>query len=481
MTPRNSAITLAAGSAAIACLVASLSLTTAASAGDFRAGAAKVDVTPPVGVSLDGPISKNGPVRSVHDALHARALVLDDGTTRVAIVICDACMIGQDVFDHAKSIVSESGGIRPDHLLMAATHTHAAPRAAHIGTGPIDEEYHQSLARRIAQAVLQAEKHLVPAQLGYGSFDKTGLIQCRRSLCEPGSVGPNPFGGTGERIKSVSGSSSAVLGPAGPVDPQVSLVSVQHADGRPLAVLGNFSVHYCGGYQRGAVSADYFGYFAESIEARLPSGRQTPVIGIMSNGTSGNTGSFSRSGRKYDPFEGMQIYGRMLADEAIDVIGTIEHRRELTLQMRETELELAVRRPDAQRIAWAEQVLADRDAKQVHRWTPVYAQEALHLSKFPAQMTIKLQAIRIGDLAIAAAPCEVFAETGLAIKQGSPHGATFTIELANGYGGYLPPREQHELGGYETWPARSSFLQVDAERKIREALLKLLRDLKTDR
>ncbi|MCP3694041.1 MAG: hypothetical protein GY917_17685, partial [Planctomycetaceae bacterium] len=72
------------------------------SAGTFRAGAATADITPANGVLLDGPISKNGPVTGVHDRLHARALVLDDGKTRVGIVICDACMIGRDVFDQAR-------------------------------------------------------------------------------------------------------------------------------------------------------------------------------------------------------------------------------------------------------------------------------------------------------------------------------------------------------------------------------------------
>ena len=85
-----------------------------------------------------------------------------------------------------------------------------------------------------------------------------------------------------------------------------------------------------------------------------------------------------------------------------------------------------------------------------------------------------LQAIRIGELGIAAIPCEVFAETGLAIKARSPLRPTFTIELANGYNGYLPTPEQHALGGYETWPARSSYLEVQAEPKIRSAVLGLL-------
>ena len=68
--------------------------------------------------------------------------------------------------------------------------------------------------------------------------------------------------------------------------------------------------------------------------------------------------------------------------------------------------------------------------------------------------------------------------TGLAIKKGSPHRFTFNMELANGYGGYLPTLEQHQLGGYETWPARSSFLEVGAEAKIRAEMLRLLSKVK---
>ncbi len=447
-------------------------------AGALRAGAARVDITPDRGVSLDGPISKNGPVTGVHDRLYARAVVLDDGATRLAIAICDACIVGPDVFDEAKSLVQAASGLPSNRMLMAATHTHAAPRTIHIATGPIDDEYHRTVARKIAEAVLQAEKNLAPAQLGFVSFEVPGLIACRRFLCKPGSVGPNPFGETGERIKSVAGTSTAVIEPAGPVDPEVSVVSIQYLDGQQLAVLANFSVHYCGGYRRGLVSADYFGYFARAIESQLKNDRPQPVVGIMSNGTSGNTGSFRRGGRHSAPFEAMQFYGNMLAEKVIGAMEKLHHEHELDLAMCETELELKVRRPSAERLAWAEQVLAHPGEKQPHPWTRIYAQEAIHLGRFPPTVSLKLQAIRIGRLAIAAAPCEVFAETGLAIKAESPHEATFTIELANGYGGYLPPRKQHELGGYETWPARSSFLEVDAETKIRETLLELLRKVK---
>jgi hypothetical protein len=402
-------------------------------------------------VSLDGPISKNGPVTGVHDRLHARALVLDDGDIRLAIVICDACMIGRDVFDAAKKTVHGETGLPINRMLMAATHTHAAVRAVHIGNAPADDEYHRFLARRIADSVIQAEKNLAPARIGFGSFNKPEFVRCRRFLCRPGSVDVNPFGKPGEQIKSVAGRSSAVIRPAGPVDPQFSVLSVQHADGKPLAVLGNFSVHYCGGYRRGLVSADYFGHYAESLQRQLNAGTgRPPFVGIMSNGTSGNTGSIQRGGKSYAP---------------------------LANATQESDLSLAVRHPDEKRLKWANDILAKPDGSHPHRWSKIYAQEALHLSKHPQTVTITLQAFRIGDAAIAAMPCEVFAETGLKIREQSPHRFTFAIELANGYGGYLPTLEQHQLGGYETWPARSSFLEVEAESQIRAEVLRLLRNV----
>ena len=74
-------------------------------------------------------------------------------------------------------------------------------------------------------------------------------------------------------------------------------------------------------------------------------------------------------------------------------------------------------------------------------------------------------------------PCEVFAEIGLELKRRSPLRPTFTIELANGYNGYLPSPEQHALGGYETWRATSSYLEVQASRKMTEALLEMLAEV----
>ena len=160
---------------------------------------------------------------------------------------------------------------------------------------------------------------------------------------------------------------------AGPVDPQFSVLSVRHVDGKQLVVMGNCSVHYCGGYQRGLVSADYFGHFATALQADLDAGDgHPPFVGMMSNGTSGNTGAIERNGRSYPPFEWMKVSSRILADETLQKLKTIEYRRNTPLAMHEEELTLAVRRPDSERLAWASKMQKVPPKDHPHRWTSVY-------------------------------------------------------------------------------------------------------------
>jgi hypothetical protein len=107
----------------------------------------------------------------------------------------------------------------------------------------------------------------------------------------------------------------------------------------------------------------------------------------------------------------------------------------------------------------------------------VYARETVLLDSYPREVDCVIQAMRIGDLAICAIPCEVFVEIGQELKQKSPFKPTFTISLANGYNGYLPTPEHHALGGYETWRARSSYLEVNASTQIVATLVRMLESL----
>lgn len=445
----------------------------------LRAGAAAVDITPPVGTSLDGVISKNGPVTGVHDRIFSRALVLADGDTRIAICVNDLCMVERSYFDRAKKIVFEKTGLPVDRILMTSTHTHAAPRVPYGRATDRDDLYYNQLVELMAAAIIQAEQNLAPAQIAWGSFDAGKYAACRRFLAEKGSVSLNPFGVAGEQIKSVAGQSKSIIQPAAPVDPQCSLLSVQHRDGTPLAILGNMSIHYCGGYQKGQISADYFGAYARHLtKKQTTENSHPPFVGMLSNGTSGNVGAVMKQDKKkYAAFEWIEEAGKQFAEQSLKVIDQLDHQSDWNIAMIEQELELGIRRPDAARLTWARDILEHPQQKTPHRWSKIYATEAVELSKYPPTEKIKIQAIRIGELGIVGLPCEVFTETGLAIKDQSPFKATFSMELANGSSGYLPTPAQHALGGYETWPARSSYLEIDAETKIRQTALKLLNQL----
>jgi hypothetical protein len=119
-------------------------------------------------------------------------------------------------------------------------------------------------------------------------------------------------------------------------------------------------------------------------------------------------------------------------------------------------------------------VMAKAEHPYMNTMEEIYALETVTLSEYPEKVPLILQALRIGDLGIAAIPCEVFVEIGLELKEKSPLKDTFTIQLANGYNGYLPTPEHHKLGGYETWRAKSSYLETEASPKIVETVMGLL-------
>jgi hypothetical protein len=444
----------------------------------FRAGAFAIDITP-----QELPVLVNGGVRErianqVHDPLHARCLVLDDDTVQLAIAVVDSCLIPRSLADEAKDMAAKDIGIPSERILISATHTHSAPSVYGCLGTDCDEKYARWLPGRIAEGIRRAQKNLEPARIGWAVGRDETNVYCRRFLMKSGTARTNVYSDKRQdRAQMNPGHNNPnTIQRTGPVDPDVTILSVQTRDGRPLALLGNYSTHYAGAP---ALSADYFAVFAGEIGRLIGAEGDKPLfVGIMSNGTSGdaNCNDYMRSERrKYDYIS----VGREVALAAFEAYKSIEYHNWVPLKMREQRLQLNVRMPNKQEVAKAREFAKTFVDRKPTSWEEVYAREIIKLFKMPATRELKLQAIRIGDLGIAAIPCEVYGSTGLAIKAASPFKTTMNISLANGCEGYIAPPEQHKLGGYTTWRARTSCLEELAEPKIKTAVVGLLVDAAT--
>ena len=455
----------------------------------LRAGAFAEDISP---TTFPTPVNgnmKGGFATSIHDPMHARCLALHDGKKEVFFCVVDACMIPREICEKAKEIASQKTGVPKSSMLISATHTHSAATMTPVFQSDPDPDYIATLPERIADGFVQAHENLEPAEMGWAFSSDPDDVFNRRWYMKTGETYENPFGSKNDRALMNPGLvSPKVSVPSGPVDQDVAVLAVRsRKDKRPLALLANYSLHYVGGYP--SISADYYGAFAEQITQRLKATDARYVgkpsfVGILSNGTSGNINNInfgSTLRHKQNPGEQLELVAGRVADAAQTAYDTIHWDALTTVDSVEEDIQLHVRKANDMELYNAKRLLDSTPKDKDGQWSDrkaIYAREALKLAEYPDDVPVKLQVFRIGDLSIAAIPCEVFVEIGRDLKMMSPFSRHFTISLANGYNGYLPTPEHHSLGGYETWRARSSYLEVSASVKITDYLKSMLSHLK---
>lgn len=443
----------------------------------FSAGAAVVDVSP-----IKFPIAVNGNMTSkmadkVITPVNARAIVMAQGETQIAMVVVDSCMMPRFLMDETKVMAEMRTGIAKNHIMISATHTHTAPASMSCLGTDADPEYQAYLRIKIVEAIETAQQQLRPAQVAFGSVDAKDFMAIRRWIRRPDKIATDPFGNPTVRANMHAGRIwDDVTGPSGPEDPDLTMVCLKGIDGKPIAMLANLSMHYFGGPP--AISADYFGMFCDQIETEVAGDRgdnPRSFVAILSHGCSGDIWRMDYTKQTPERFEKITIddYTKELSELAMNAYRDLKYVDVPKLAMSETRLNLAYRVPDAQRLQWAQQIVEKMGDRLPQTTEEVYAREQILLHEMQTG-EIVVQGIAIGEIAIATMPTETYALTGLKLKNQSPLKHTMVIELANGGDGYIPPPEQHVLGGYNTWAARSAGLEVNAEPKMTEAALRML-------
>jgi hypothetical protein len=200
---------------------------------------------------------------------------------------------------------------------------------------------------------------------------------------------------------------------------------------------------------------------------------------MMANGTSGDINNINF--RTPRPGQGPYVQMRRVAE---DVAGKVHaaldnaaYRNRITLAARFREPVIPCRRPSAEQIQWATQMLARPAPKPGQADLPyIYAQRTMGLKDYPESIPLALQVLRIGDVCIGTMPNEVFCEIGLEFRKRSPVQPAFLVSLTHGYFGYLPTARHHALGGYETWLG-TSRLEPQASEKMLNALLEMAKEV----
>ena len=454
----------------------------------LRVGTACVDVSPTV-----FPIQlRSGKSDYVHDPLHVRAVAFQNGKGRAVICLIDAIGIGREMSDLVKARAAIKTGWKTQEILICATHTHSAPKG---GEGmPGREAYEKLKYEKLEEAIVTAIESLEPAKVGFSSDEEPGEVRNRRWFLKPGTMPPNPLGEQ-DQVKT-NANRNHIVKPAGPVDPELCVIDVRTTRNKPLALIANYALHYVGGVPKkidhdgrevGMASADYFGEFSRIMPYRI-GGLNPPenFVSLMTNGASGDINNlvFTGSRAPRSPFEQIRIVASKTADAAWRAVKKIEaYETKPIIATRQREVNLPYREPNEREIKLAQDLLkrTSRERNEINKRTTSVASRTIEYSKpeHPRTEPVIIQALRIGEQAIVSMPFEVLVEIGLEIKAKSPFKRTFLIELANGGYGYLPPPNQHKLGGYETWLGTSRF-QPEASNLLINQLLEMLTEIKGD-
>jgi hypothetical protein len=431
-------------------------------------GRAAIDITPPIGTPMQAPQRPPFEVKlaeAAHDPLHVKAIVFAVGDHKAAIVVCDLTSIPVALVEAARKQIAATTDLDPLAVMISATHTHTAPQIRPRFVTKADEaarrktaEYVESLPGHIAEAVRLASERLVPAHASVAIGREETISFNRRYVMHDGTVQTSPSNAEAATV-------GRIVRPAGPIDPDVGVVTFDDDGGALLATLVNFAIHLdtMGGAKP---SAD----FPFQVNALLAGARDPDMLTVFTPGASGNI-------NHYDLLNPKNIHREKSAQES-SRIGTI-----LAAEVLRSYRRLQPIKTERLRVA-REVVRLEMPDEKGRALAARYGETSQF---FDGEVTVfnvngsqqfdaEVQAIVLGDeLAWVGFPGEMFVEHGLTLKQASPFRYTMIHTLANGSIGYVPDRKAYGHGAYEDTATRCA---PGAGEKLVDVAIRLIISLK---
>jgi hypothetical protein len=377
-----------------------------------------------------------------------------DKGTKVAIVACDVLFVERDFVDRAVAQIEKTTGIPAGNILVNATHTHHAPTTSTVHGYKREEEFTKRVEAAIVKSVEEANTKLPQG-------DCTMLYK----LGEEKTVGANSRVLLADNTIFWIGSMDDGVRHTGPFDPQLPVLAFRGADEKWRAVLFNHSTHTIGTRQPGVRSPSFYGLAAQELESQLGA----PVEFL--EGASGSTHNIT----------GIPV------DEAVRRM-----KRAVTEALSQAEPQtvnrlVSIKRPFEFKVRTFDESVEDQKVSSYcKKRAPAHAdgiikvfrdmREVLRDQQGKTRETW-VQVIALGDVALVGVPAEYFTIFGMDIKKRSPFKHTIVAELANDWIGYLPNREAHEFGGYQTWMGLHSYAEPGTGERVADTAVEMLKEL----
>ena len=401
-------------------------------AGDLRAGLAKIDITPPEPVMLAGYASRKELSEGMHDPLFARAIAFEKDEQRLVLVAIDNCGFYNSTAEPLRQAVLTSSGLKPSELFLCATHTHSAPALGLDSQKSHSNNVHytQWLEGRLAEVVRQATDHLAPVEIGVGS-------------------GSSPVGANRrEVVTGKDGKPKVILGrnPSLMTDREVQVLKLIRPGEKEMAgLIFAYDTHSTAlGPKNNLVSGDVHGLSTQFLDKYYGSS----VIAAGFAGASGNIDPWYRVLSGFKTNNGWipepVLLGTMLGEEVAHVIDGIQT------------------------------VITNTTIKSSLKTINVPGKSGDDESKNAPTSSMNITVARIGDIAFVGWGGEVFNEIGKTVKEKSPFRYTLVLTHCNGAAGYLPTSASYPDGGYEV---QSSHFAPGADEALIRETLAMLRDL----
>ena len=427
----------------------------------LKAGFARVDITPPLGITLSGyPIVRHAD--GVLDPLLATAVAFDDGKKRALVFSLDIIGFNQKLMDRVRKTVSESVGIDKEAVFICCTHTHLGPCTANARDVWENPDYVEFMTKRITDAGAMALGDVAPAKLSYTRGKAEDVAFVRRFRMKDGSVMTNP----GFRNPDIEC-------PLGSADENSSLLIIKR-EGKPEIGIVNFQVHpdVIGGCK---ISADYPKFVRDTYEKMVDNS-----LCMYINGAQGDTNHIDVSLGEDEVSVGYERSKYMGKKIALSVIANYELAKELKGERiaygqkslmakynkgEPDEIEEAARICEAFSRGGYEAAKELVGGDGMASVTLVSrAGRIMYLNDKPDDKELYLTAVAVGDVVFAGFPGEPFTDVGRGIKANSKFTLTIPACCANGYEGYYPMKSAFSEGGYEALSA--TYKEGTAEKLI---------------